>query len=682
MPETLAVPVRWIYVLGMSLLVGLVGFRCLVARPTAREGGREAAAAFVALDAQLLVVATGTLVMTVLAGVLDLWRQVSVATGASLWKVDVGGFGAVLAHTRYGWVWLGREACLLLLAAWYVIQSRGPGQGSRLGSDVAAGALATVALLLGTAASHAASAQGWPVVAMTVDAAHLLATGVWSGRLLPLALSLGHLRGLPPRLAARVAAVGAQRFSRLAFLSVSALVATGVYNAWIQVGTIPGLVGTPYGRWLLLKIGLLLVVLVLAASNRYGLIPRLLAASAPRPGDDAPATVRRLRRQVLAELAVGSAILGVVAVLGLTTPARHVQPTWPFAYRLSWTALQTAPQIPPEVITGGVMVLFGALLILGAAFAPAWRAGYLAAGGVVALIAGLAVAVPALAIDAYPTTYRRPAVPYVTTSIATGAVLYREHCAGCHGSTGYGDGPAAAGLHPKPADLTAPHTGDHTAGDLFWWLSHGIPGSAMPGFADRLSETDRWDLINFIRALASGEQARMLSPVIASRPSVVAPDFAFGLPNGETRSLKDYRGRAVVLLVFFALPASRDRLSQLSRVYSAVRDLGAEIVAIPVGAGGHRSTARSDLAFPIAWDAGDDVVAAYGLFGRDLSADVPVAQGPPRHMEVLVDRQGYLRARWLPKGAPAWQDPARLLAAITQLVREPPRAPAPTEHVH
>jgi putative copper export protein/mono/diheme cytochrome c family protein/peroxiredoxin len=680
MPETLAVPVRWIYVIGMSLLVGLVGFRCLVARPTAREGGREAAAAFVALDAQLLVVATGTLVMTVLAGVLDLWRQVSVATGASLWKVDVGGFGAVLAHTRYGWVWLGREACLLLLAAWYVIQSRGPGQGSRLGSDVAAGALATVALLLGTAASHAASAQGWPVVAMTVDATHLLATGLWFGGLLPLALSLGHVRGLPPRLATRVSAVGVQRFSRLAFWSVSALVATGVYNAWIQVGTIPGLVGTPYGHWLLLKIGLLLAVLVLAASNRYSLVPRLLAASAPR--SDAPETVRRLRRQLLAEFAVGSAILGVVAVLGLTTPARHAQPTWPFAYRLSWTVLQTSPEIPPEMITGAVMALFGVLLILGAAFAPAWRAGYLAAGGVVALIAGLAVAVPALAIDAYPTTYRRPAVPYVTASIATGAVLYREHCAGCHGITGYGDGPAAAGLHPKPADLTAPHTGDHTAGDLFWWLSHGIPGSAMPGFADRLSESDRWDLVNFIRALASGEQARMLSPVVASRPSVVAPDCAFGLPNGETRSLKDYRGRAVVLLVFFTLPESRDRLSQLSRVYSAVRDLGAEIVATPMGAGGQRSAALSDLGFPIAWDAGDDVVAAYGLFGRDLSADAQVAQGPPHHMELLVDRQGYLRARWLAKAEKGWEDPARLLGAVTELVREPPRAPAPQEHVH
>jgi putative copper resistance protein D len=515
---------------------------------------------------------------------------------------------------------------------------------------------------------------------MSVDAVHLLATGIWFGGLLPLALWLRHVRGLPPRLAARVAASGARRFSRLALGSVSVLVATGTVNAWIQVGSVAGLFGTAYGRWLLAKIGLLLAALGLAASNRYGLVPRLLAAGAPRSGAEAPALVGRLRRQVLGELAAGSLILGVVAVLGLITPARHVQPTWPFAYRLSWTALRTLPEIPPEMVTGGVMALVGVLFMAGAVFVPAWRAGYLVAGGLVALFAGLAVAVPPLAIDAYPTTYRRPAVPYVTGSIAHGAALYREHCAACHGSGGRGDGPAAAGLHPTPADLTAAHTGDHTAGDLYWWLSHGIPGSAMPGFADRLGESDRWDLINFVRALAGGEQLRTLGPEVAPRPSVVAPDLTFDLPSGEPRSLKDYRGRAVVLLVLFSPPESRARLTELSRVYPTVRGLGGEIVAVPVEEDGRRSAALGDLGFPIAWDAGDDVAAAYGLFARATSHGQ--AAGPPRHLELLLDRQGYIRARWLGAGAPGWADPARLLAAIAELMREPPRAPPPTEHVH
>jgi peroxiredoxin len=264
-------------------------------------------------------------------------------------------------------------------------------------------------------------------------------------------------------------------------------------------------------------------------------------------------------------------------------------------------------------------------------------------------------------------------------------VLYREHCVACHGSAGHGDGPAAAGLDPRPADLTAAHTGDHTAGDLFWWLSHGISGSAMLGFADRLGENDRWDLINFVRALASGEQARRLTPAIVARSSIVAPDLAVTLPSGETRSLKEYRGRAVVLLVFFTLPESGDRLRQLSRIYPAVRDVGAEIVAIPGGEGCRRPGVLGDPGFPIAWDTGDDVAATYQLFGPDVSREGQVPQGPVRHMELLVDRQGYIRARWPGAGATGvagWDDTPRLLAAIRELVREPPRAPAPTEHVH
>ena len=56
----------------------------------------------------------------------------------------------------------------------------------------------------------------------------------------------------------------------------------------------------------------------------------------------------------------------------------------------------------------------------------------------------------------------------------------------CHGIAGYGDGPAAADLKPKPADLTARHAASHTVGDLYWWLSHGIKETAMPGFRGEL----------------------------------------------------------------------------------------------------------------------------------------------------------------------------------------------------
>ena len=684
MADLLAVLVRWIQFFGASLLVGIFSVRWLVVGPTAREGGRDTAAAFTALESRLLTLATGALIATMLAGGLDLWRQASVAADSAPWStVALRAGGAVLLRTRYGWVWLARHGCLLLLGVWLVLRRRAPPTASRVVSDVTASALAMGGLALVAAASHAASVARGTMLAVMIDGAHLMGTGLWFGGLLPFALGLGQCLRLPSQDTASGAAAATRRFSRLALLSMSVLVGTGAYNAWVQVGSIPGLVGTPYGRWLAVKLGLLLLLLGLAASNRFVVTPRLLAAAATRSAAGPGPTIRRLRRQVLAEVALGAGILGVVAVLGLTTPARHGQPTWPFSFRLSGAALQAFPRVPPEVTTGGALALFGLLVLTAAAFAPDWRARYLAAGGVVGLLVGLAVAVPPLAIDAYPTTYRRPTVPYVTSSIASGAALYRVQCVMCHGVAGHGDGPAAAGLHPRPADLTAPHTGDHTAGDLFWWVTHGIPGTGMPGFGDRLSEGERWDLINFVRALASAEPARLLGPVLASTLSIVAPDLVFSLDNGDTRSLKDYRGTRVVLLVFFT-PASSHRLRQLARVYPAFQAASAEIVGLPVGTGRSGMSLRASVSvpFPVAWDVGDDVRIAYGLFRRGVTAEDLGAEPSPRHMELLIDRQGYLRARWIMQDGGGWGDVTRLLAVVRELGQEPPRAPAPDAHVH
>ena len=72
----------------------------------------------------------------------------------------------------------------------------------------------------------------------------------------------------------------------------------------------------------------------------------------------------------------------------------------------------------------------------------------------------------------------------------------------CHGTTGKGDGPVGLTLNPRPADLTV-HTkpGIHPDGQLFEWITNGYPHSAMPAFGQRLSEIDRWNLVNYIRTL-------------------------------------------------------------------------------------------------------------------------------------------------------------------------------------
>jgi mono/diheme cytochrome c family protein len=97
-------------------------------------------------------------------------------------------------------------------------------------------------------------------------------------------------------------------------------------------------------------------------------------------------------------------------------------------------------------------------------------------------------------------------------SIARGQALYATHCIACHGPEGRGNGPAAAGLSPPPADFTAGHTESHPDGDLYYWIKEGFPGSAMPAFSSQLKDEDVWHLVNHVRRLsAQGNQMQMES---------------------------------------------------------------------------------------------------------------------------------------------------------------------------
>jgi len=78
--------------------------------------------------------------------------------------------------------------------------------------------------------------------------------------------------------------------------------------------------------------------------------------------------------------------------------------------------------------------------------------------------------------------------------------LYITNCAPCHGDKGKGDGPAAAALTPKPADHTSTALRNEPDGSLFWKISEGR--SPMPQYKKMLSETQRWELIDYIRSLS------------------------------------------------------------------------------------------------------------------------------------------------------------------------------------
>ena len=93
-------------------------------------------------------------------------------------------------------------------------------------------------------------------------------------------------------------------------------------------------------------------------------------------------------------------------------------------------------------------------------------------------------------------------MPATKDSIARGEQIYRTECQVCHGPRGRGDGPAGANLKPRPADFRAHMADGHTDGELFFWISEGVAESAMPGFKDRLSEEDRWHVLNYLKLFA------------------------------------------------------------------------------------------------------------------------------------------------------------------------------------
>lgn len=89
-----------------------------------------------------------------------------------------------------------------------------------------------------------------------------------------------------------------------------------------------------------------------------------------------------------------------------------------------------------------------------------------------------------------------------------GKKTFEKHCVACHGLEGRGDGAGAYLLFPKPRDFVAARyrlvstwEGVPTDGDLFYTLSRGMPGSAMPSWA-HLPEETRWGLVHYIKSFA------------------------------------------------------------------------------------------------------------------------------------------------------------------------------------
>jgi putative copper resistance protein D len=297
----------------------------------------------------------------------------------------------------------------------------------------------------------------------------------------------------------------------------------------------------------------------------------------------------------------------------------------------------------------------------------------LAIGVGLLIVACFSPSLAQLAVPAYPTTFVSSPTGYTTQSIARGSRLFAGNCVSCHGASGRGDGPLARRLAVPPANLAAVHVLGHTEGDLFWYVTAGI-GTSMPGFAATLDEDERWDLVNWVQTLpVGGLDEGLLDEVGGSAPR--APDFAFEFADGGSDTLLNLAQSGPVLLVLFTPSASERRLQRLAAAATTLEAAGLRILALPLG----DPDARLETPAPdFVARADASVAVAYRVL-----ADAPgyPSPRPPRHLEFLIDTNGYARAVWLPENTIAWDEASSLLELVHELATRP-LAPVAAGHQH
>jgi mono/diheme cytochrome c family protein len=448
------------------------------------------------------------------------------------------------------------------------------------------------------------------------------------------------------------------RFSVLAAASVSVLFTAGLINTWFLAGTVPALIGTEYGHLLLLKIAIFIVMVVFGAVNLLRMTPRLAARAGERHYP-IEATLSHLRRNASLEAVLGLCVLGIVAILGILPPGLHTEPGWPLPFRLELAALSPLAKIGLAIFA----VLSGIFAVSGVATAAAgrYRAMTIAWAGLLVWVALGVLVVRQAVAPAYPTSFFTSAEPYAAPSVERGAHLYAENCALCHGADGKGDGPAAAGLTIRPADLVAPHLFAHTPGDLFWWISSGKGNGVMPGFAGTLSAADRWDVINFVRARAAGSLSRNIGPKISSVAAPAMPDFAFA-GDGRQQTLAELEKTGPTLIVLFDGPPDAARLAELTAAGRMLVKAGVHEVAINL---------KPDPAPAPQKDSSPSLPLV--AVSPAVAATLHLFRGPNDggETDLMLDRADHPRARWTANGAPGLPDANTLVADAAQVARFP-----------
>jgi copper transport protein len=329
---------RGVGYLAMALAIGAITFLLVVWLPALARtvgAGREWVALSRRFASLVRAIVLGATVLGVLATALAIVLEGATAAGISFWAALDPDIIEVVSETRVVQAWSARLIAWLVLAGLVVAIMRPsrmpvvrraalgadgtvlgavPSRGQTLVLFAAMVALAMTAPLAGHANSY--SPRG---LLVTSDLVHVLSMCAWLGGLVVLLLALPlSARALATTESTPLLATVVGRFSRMALLAVTLLLASGILNAVVLVASFDALVETAYGRLVLAKIALFSALIALGAFNQRRMLPQLRALAAR--GEPAGRAATVLRRSVAFEVGFAIIVLSVTSVLVATEP--------------------------------------------------------------------------------------------------------------------------------------------------------------------------------------------------------------------------------------------------------------------------------------------------------------------------------------------------------------------------
>jgi len=289
-PTTSEHIVRWLYFVGLSLVVGGLAFRLIVLRGPLAP----------ALERRYAVLAGIGVVGVLEVGILAFLLRAEDALQLPFERFIYGDLSPIAAGTRFGIAFIAMTLGFAVVAAFVFLAWLTDRPGLLWPALLLAAACASGLSLSGHSAVDA-GASGWSKLA---DWVHLLCACLWVGGLVGL-LAAGERR--------RTAFV---RFARLMPALIALLLAAGIYLSVLRLPRLNDLWVTGYGHVLLVKICLVCVALAWGGAHHFLVRPRL----------DRPAVMRWLPRSVVGESAVAMSVLLAAAVLVDSKPPPAPQP--------------------------------------------------------------------------------------------------------------------------------------------------------------------------------------------------------------------------------------------------------------------------------------------------------------------------------------------------------------------